>query len=86
MPSADLIETNSASSLATTDASSSVPATMSVSGPQGSGAAVPASYSYAKSGDSGVSLEINVGGEVRSFTGKILNDIDIEIYGPTAAK
>lgn len=86
MPSADLIETSGSSSLATTGPSSAVPATMSVSGPQGSGAAVPASYSYAKSGDSGVSLEINVGGEVRSFTGRILNDIDVEIYGPTATK
>lgn len=82
MPSADLVETDPVDE----GSSASLPATMSISGPQGSGGDVPVSYAYSRDDDTSITLEINVGGEVRRFRGKILDDIDVEIYGPAAAK
>lgn len=81
-PSADLIEAHAETAVATTGTFSSLPATISLAGPQGSNDNVPASFSYAND-DANISMEINVGGTVRSFSGKLLKDIDIEIYGPT---
>jgi hypothetical protein len=81
-PSADLIEANTETAVATTGTFSSLPATASLSGPQGTNNNVPASFSY-ENDDANISMELNVGGGVRSFQGKLLKDIDVEIYGPT---
>ena len=86
-PSADLVEqqpkvSGSTSLVPAGNAGSPVPAKMSVEGPQGSDSNVPVTYEITQSDDAAISLEINVGGEVRSFTGKILKDIDVEVYGP----
>jgi hypothetical protein len=86
-PSADLVErkpvvSGSTSLVPVSGTGSPVPAKMSVEGPQGSDSNVPVTYELAQTDDSEISLEINVGGEVRSFAGKILKDIDVEIYGP----
>lgn len=83
-PSADLTEAWSdggGSALVPASGTGSVPATMSIQGPQGTGSDIPVSYDYSQTDDSTISLEISVGGEVRSFQGKILKDIDVEIYG-----
>jgi len=82
-PSADLVEaTNTETAVATTGTFSSLPATASLKGPQGSNDNVPVSFSYAND-ESAISMEINIGGTVRSFNGRLLKDIDVEIYGPT---
>ena len=86
-PSADLVENSptvsgSSSLVPAGSAVSPLPAKMSVQGPQGTDSNVPVTYEFAQSGESAISLEINVGGEVRTFTGKIIKDIDVEVYGP----
>jgi hypothetical protein len=88
-PSADLTEVTAGagtSSLVAASGTGPTPASMTVEGPQGSDSEIPVSYDYAQADDSTISLEISVGGEVRSFTGKVLKDIDVEIYGSTGAR
>lgn len=85
-PSADLVETSGTTSLVPLNSpGGGSSAIMSVEGPQGKDTDVPVTYGFTQTDDSAINLEINIGGERRAFTGKILNDIDVEIYGSTTS-